>query len=109
MRGPTSGQPSGKRCSADLNRGADCRNPRERCRGRVKRRTAHTIRSHRAGILAAIRLGLNNGRLEGLNSRIRLISHSSFGFHSPDPLVALVYLCCTRITIDLPGREFTTK
>lgn len=63
---------------------------------------ARTIRRHRAGILAAIRLGLNNGRLEGLNSRIRLISHRSFGFHSPDPLIALIYLCCTRITIDLP-------
>ena len=63
---------------------------------------ARTIRRHRAGILAAIRLGLNNGRLEGLNSRIRLISHRSFGFHSADPLIALVYLCCTRIVIGLP-------
>ena len=63
---------------------------------------ARTIRRHREGILAAIRLGLNNGRLEGLNSRIRLISHRSFGFHSPDPLIALVYLCCTRIVIELP-------
>ena len=70
---------------------------------------ARTIRRHRAGILAAIRLGLSNGRLEGLNSRIRLISHRSFGFHSPDPLIALVYLCCARITIHLPGREFTTE
>ncbi len=63
---------------------------------------ARTIRRHRTGILAAIRLGLSNGRLEGLNSRIRLISHRSFGFHSAAPLIALVYLCCTRITIDLP-------
>jgi transposase len=63
---------------------------------------ARTIRRHRAGILAAIRLGLSNGRLEGLNSRIRLISHRSFGFHSAQPLIALVYLCCSRIVIDLP-------
>ena len=63
---------------------------------------ARTIRRHRAGILAAIRLGLSNGRLEGLNSRIRLISHRSFGFHSAHPLIALVYLCCAGITIDLP-------
>jgi transposase len=65
-------------------------------------RLARTIRRHRDGILAAIRLGLNNGRLEGLNSRIRLISHRSFGFHSASPLIALVYLCCTGIVIDLP-------
>jgi len=63
---------------------------------------ARTIRRHRAGILAAIRLELNNGRLEGLNSRIRLISHRSFGFHSAAPLIALVYLCCTGIVIELP-------
>jgi transposase len=63
---------------------------------------ARTIRRHRDGILAAIRLGVSNGRLEGLNSRIRLISHRSFGFHSAQPLIALVYLCCTRIVIPLP-------
>jgi len=63
---------------------------------------ARTIRRHREGILAAIRLGLSNGRLEGLNSRIRLISHRSFGFHSADPLIALVYLCCSGVVIELP-------
>ena len=63
---------------------------------------ARTIRQHREGILAAIRLGLTNGRLEGLNSRIRLISHRSFGFHSAAPLIALVYLCCASIVIELP-------
>jgi transposase len=65
-------------------------------------RVARTIRRHRDGILAAIRLGLSNGRLEGLNSRIRLISHRSFGFHSAHPLIALVYLCCAGILIELP-------
>jgi transposase len=63
---------------------------------------ARTIRRHYAGILNAIRLGLNNGRLEGLNSRIRLISHRSFGFHTPTPLIALIYLCCSGIVIPLP-------
>ena len=65
-------------------------------------RLARTLREHRRGILAAISLGLSNGRLEGLNSKIRLISHRAFGFHSPDPLIALVYLCCSGLIIDLP-------
>ena len=65
-------------------------------------RLARTLREHRDGILAAIRLGLSNGRLEGLNSKIRLISHRAFGFHSADPLIALVYLCCAGVTIELP-------
>jgi transposase len=67
-------------------------------------KTARTLRRHRSGVLAAIRLSLSNGRLEGLNSRVRLISHRSFGFHSAAPLIALIYLCCGGITIDLPLR-----
>lgn len=63
---------------------------------------ARTIREHREGVLAAVRLGISNGRLEGLNSKVRLISHRSFGFHSAAPLIALVYLCCGGIEIDLP-------
>ena len=46
---------------------------------------ARTIRRHRDGILAAIRLGLSNSRLEALNSKVRLLSHRSFGFHGPRP------------------------
>ncbi len=69
-------------------------------------RLARTIRCHRDGILAAVRLGLSNGRLEGLNSKVRLISHRSFGFHGPDPLIALIHLCAGGITIPLP---FTTN
>jgi transposase len=63
---------------------------------------AKTLRAHRDGILNAIRLGLSNSRLEGLASRIRLISHRSFGFHTAEPLIALIHLCCGRITVTLP-------
>jgi transposase len=69
-------------------------------------RLARTIRRYQAGILAAIRLGLTNARLEGLNSKARLISHRSFGFHGPDRLIALIHLCAGGITIDPP---FTTN
>jgi transposase len=68
-------------------------------------RLARTIRRYQTGILAAIRLGLSNARLEGLNSKVRLISHRSFGFHGPDPLIALIHLCAGGIVIDPP---FTT-
>src|SRR4029453_7939753 len=65
-------------------------------------RLARTLREHRAGRPSAIRRGGRNGRPEGVNSKIRLISHRSFGFHSADALIALVYLCCTGIVIELP-------
>jgi transposase len=63
---------------------------------------ARTIRKHKAGVLAAIQLGLSNGRLEALASRVRLISHRAYGFHSADALIAMIYLCCAGIQIALP-------
>jgi len=62
-------------------------------------RLARTVRRHRDGILAFIRSRLTNARLEGTNNKVRLISHRAFGFHSADPLIAMIYLCCSRITL----------
>jgi hypothetical protein len=39
-----------------------------------------------------------------LDSRIRLISHRAHGFHSAEALIAMAYLCCAGIHIDLPHR-----
>lgn len=65
-------------------------------------KAARTIRAHRDGILAAIRLGLSNGRLEGLNNRIRLIMRRAFGFHSAQAALALVMLSCGPVHLTLP-------
>jgi transposase len=65
---------------------------------------AGTIRKHKAGVLAAVELGLSNGRLEALNSKVRLLSHRAYGFHSADALIAMIYLCCAGIQIALPHR-----
>ena len=46
-------------------------------------KAAKTIRKFRDGILAALRLGINNGQGEGLNNRRRLIIRRAYGFHSP--------------------------
>jgi transposase len=63
---------------------------------------ARTIRQHKQGVLAAIELGLSNGRLEALNSKVRLLSHRAYGFHSADALIAMIYLCCAGIQIAPP-------
>jgi transposase len=65
---------------------------------------ARTIRKHKAGVLAAVELGLSNARLEGLNSKIRLLSHRAYGFATANALIATIYLCCAGIKIDLPHR-----
>jgi transposase len=65
---------------------------------------ARTIRKHKSGVLAALKLGLSNGRLEALNSKVRLLSHRAYGFHSANALIAMIYLCCAGIQIALPHR-----
>jgi transposase len=65
---------------------------------------ARTIRKHKAGVLGALKLGISNGRLEALNSKVRLLSHRAYGFHSANALIAMIYLCCAGIQIPLPHR-----
>jgi len=65
-------------------------------------RFGQTIRKHRDGILAAIRLGINQGRTEALNNKVRLITRRAYGFHSADAALALVMLTCGPITLQPP-------
>lgn len=63
---------------------------------------ARTIRKRRAGILAAIRLGVNNARHEGLNRRVRLIVNRAYGFHSANAALALIMITLGPIDHVLP-------
>jgi transposase len=70
-------------------------------------KAAKTIRKFRNGLLAAIRLNINNGRAEGLNNVVRLIFRRARGFHSPEAALALVMLTCGPITLRLPHERST--
>jgi len=63
---------------------------------------ARTITRHRDGILAAIRLHVNNARHEGLNRRVRLILTRAYGFHSAQAALALIMLTIGPVTHVLP-------
>jgi len=63
---------------------------------------AQTIRRHRDGILHAIRLGINQGRTEALNNKVRLITRRAYGFHSPNAALALIMLSCGPIDLQPP-------
>ncbi len=65
-------------------------------------RLGKTIRKHRAGILAAVRLGINQGRTEALNNKVRLIVRRAYGFHTAHAALALVMLTCGPIKLRLP-------
>lgn len=55
-------------------------------------------------ILAAIEHGLSNGRIESVNTKIRLITRVAFGFRSPQALIALAMLHLGGHRPALPGR-----
>ena len=77
-----------------------------RCRIPAFVTLSKTVRKNRERILAAVELGLSNSKLEGLNSKVRLINHRGYGHHSAAALIAMIYLCCGGITIELPtGRS----
>lgn len=63
---------------------------------------AKTIRKRREGILAAVRLGVNNARHEGLNRRVRLIINRAYGFHSARAALGLIMLTLGPIEHVLP-------
>jgi transposase len=63
------------------------------------------IVKHKAAILAAIEHGLSNGRIESVNTKIRLITRIAFGFRSPEALIALAMLNLGGHRPVLPGRK----
>jgi len=63
---------------------------------------SRTIAKHRTGILAAVRLGVNNARHEALNGRVRLIMKRAYGFHSAKSALALIMLTLGPIDHVLP-------
>lgn len=63
---------------------------------------AKTVHANRERILAAVELGLSNSKLEGLNSKIRLINQRGYGHRSAAALIAMIYLCCGGIIVTLP-------
>lgn len=65
-------------------------------------KAGRTIREHLRHIVAAIERGLSNGRVEGLNRKVRLIVRRAFGFHSAKAALALVKLACGPVTLALP-------
>jgi transposase len=58
----------------------------------------------RPGIEAAIHHKLSNARVEQVNTSIRLIIRRGFGYHSPEPIIALAMLALGGLCPNLPGR-----
>jgi hypothetical protein len=57
------------------------------------------LRSHLDGVLAWTRLRLSNGAVEGMNNKIKRVSHRAFGFRTVAHYVAAIYHCCARLPL----------
>jgi transposase len=66
-----------------------------RCRLAPFIRVGRTIRKHLHGILGYLNTGLSNGRAEGLNGKVRVITRRAYGLHSAQSLIAMIFLCCS--------------
>jgi transposase len=76
-----------------------------RCRIPAFVKLQKSIVKHRRAILASIEHGLSNGRVESMNTKIRLMTRIAFGFASPDALIALAMLSLGGHKPVLPGRK----
>jgi transposase len=63
---------------------------------------AITLERHAEAVVNAVILGVNNARLEAMNSTVRLISHRARGFRNLSSLLALITLTCGRVPVHLP-------
>jgi transposase len=65
---------------------------------------ARRIRRLRPAIDATLECGLSNALVESANTKIRLLTRVAFGFHGPQPLIALALLALGPARPALPGR-----
>jgi transposase len=63
------------------------------------KKVAGTIKKYLDGIVAIVATGLNNGRTEGLNGKIRVITRRAYGFHNAQALIGFIFLCCSGVIL----------
>ena len=59
------------------------------------------LQSHLDGVLAWTKTRLSNGAVEGMNNKIKSISHRSFGFRTAENFIAAIYHCCARLPLPI--------
>ena len=77
----------------------------QRCRITEFVELGKKIKRHKAAILAAIKYGLTNARIEAVNNKIKVTIRMGYGFRNIDNLIALVRLKCGGYAVTLPGRK----
>jgi transposase len=62
---------------------------------------AQMLRSHLDGILPWTKHRVSNGAVEGMNNKIKSISHRSYGFRTAANFIAAIYHGCARLPLPI--------
>ena len=65
------------------------------------RKFAQMLRSHLDGILPWTKHRVSNGAVEGMNNKIKSISHRSYGFHTAANFIAAIHHGCARLPLPI--------
>ena len=63
------------------------------------------VRRRRADVIAAVELGIGNGRVESINNKIKVSVRIGYGFRNTDNLIALLMLRCSDEQPALPWED----
>jgi transposase len=77
----------------------------QRCRIKEFVELGRKIKRHKEAILATIKHGLSNARIEATNNKIKVTIRMGYGYKNIDNLIALVRLKCGGFDVTLPGRK----
>ena len=77
----------------------------QRCRIAEFVELGRKIKRHKLAILAAIKYGLTNARIEAINNKIKVTIRMGYGYRNIDNLISLVRLKCGENHVGLPGRN----
>ena len=70
------------------------------------KKLAEKIKRNEEFILNTIKHGFSNARIEATNNKIKLIIRRSYGFRNIKNMLDMIYLCCSNLSIPLPGRYY---
>ncbi len=65
-------------------------------------KVSKTIKAHWSGIINYIQSRINNGILEGLNSKIQLAKKRARGFRNTQNFINMIYFICGKLKFDYP-------
>jgi transposase len=63
------------------------------------KKLARMLRAHLDGLLVWTKLRVSNGALDGMNNKVKVISHRAYGYRTTWTYIANIYHCCAGLPL----------